>query len=152
MFAVSSDPAYLEILKAAVQMKHQCHALHLDSIPLTLENGGETVWGGIVEVFALVDHKTATRCYAWTETVNECEQRFVVILQKGFVITPAHAVKAWLATRPIVIHPVVPGSSFSRRPLESPGREQDSVNRTGTSHQTLSIPAENPAPKATVFP
>ena len=108
LFVISSTRTnYLDMLSATIELKHHCKAIHIESIPITEESDGHTVWDGIVEIFALVGHPAARRCYAWMETPNEDQHQFVTMLQKGLVISPETAVKAWIATRPVTIHPVV---------------------------------------------
>ena len=56
---------------------------------------GQTVWEGVVEVFALQGHPTATRCYVWSHTVDGSEKRrFVAVLHQGPVNSPKAAVRA----------------------------------------------------------
>jgi hypothetical protein len=104
---MSSSASHLEALLATVQLKHRCKATHLESVPVKEEAEGQTVWTGWVEVFELADHEGAKRCYAWAGMPDEARHQFVTVLQKGLVISPESAVKAWLASRSVTIHPVV---------------------------------------------
>ena len=56
----------------------------------------ETVWDGIVQVFDLVDHSTATRCYAWSYVTDEKtgKRKFFAVLHQGPVDSPLNAVRA----------------------------------------------------------
>lgn len=104
MFAIVSDrTSYLEMLSATIELKHNCKAIHLESVPVEEGIDGHTVWSGIVEVFALVGHPYARRCFAWVENPEEMRYEFVTVLQKGLVTTPKFAVKAWLASRPVAV-------------------------------------------------
>ena len=98
---------HIDLLKAAIQAKHFCRARHLDSVPVTEQVDGQVVWNGTVEVFGLDGHEECHLCYAWMEKTSEIEQRFIIILQKGLIITPQNAVHGWLAFRPVTITPVV---------------------------------------------
>jgi hypothetical protein len=58
---------------------------------------GKTVWEGIVYVFDLDGHPTATRCYAWSEKTarfGRFRQRFFVVLHQEPADSPAAAVRA----------------------------------------------------------
>lgn len=56
---------------------------------------GEIVWEGLVQVFNLIDHPEATRCYAWSHAVDDTEKRrFVAVLHKEPVNSPGQAVRA----------------------------------------------------------
>ena len=55
---------------------------------------GQKVWVGIVEVFDLVAHPFATRCYAWSHEIEGTDQRgFVAVLQAGRINSPRNAVR-----------------------------------------------------------
>lgn len=67
----------------------------VESVPITETFAGQVVWDGIVEVFDLIDHPTATRCYAWSHEVDGSDQRrFVAVLHQGPVDSPKAAVQA----------------------------------------------------------
>jgi len=56
---------------------------------------GQTVWEGVVQVFNLIDHPTAKKCYAWSYVVDDTEKRrFFAILHQGPVDSPVAAVRA----------------------------------------------------------
>jgi hypothetical protein len=116
---------YLEMLSATIELKHKCKAIHVESVPVTEEAGGEIVWAGNVEVFVLVGHPDARRCYAWIETPADGQYQFVTMIQKGFIVSPETAVKAWLATKCVTIHPVFHDrstvSKFVTSPKKLPG-------------------------------
>ena len=100
--------------------------------------GDETVWTGAVEVFELEGNELSKLCYAWCEKVNSREQRFVTILQKGLIITPANAVHAWLATRPVVVHPVAYEPALPKEILEAVLPAEDE-NRHTKSVSTIDL-------------
>ena len=78
----------------------------MESVPVKEPAGGHAIWTGVVEVFELVGFSAAKRCYAWVETFGKTQQQFVTVLQKGLVISPESAVRAWLASKTVTIHPV----------------------------------------------
>jgi hypothetical protein len=86
---------YIEELKAAILNVHGAQADHLETVPITEEFQGETVWQGEVEVFAIRGHPKATRAYGWGFTVNETQGRkYVAVLGVPPVTSPQTAVQA----------------------------------------------------------
>lgn len=63
---MTKHEAFLEAIIEAIHTLHECKALWVESVPVTEIFQGETVWEGVVHVFALSDHPTAMRCYAWS--------------------------------------------------------------------------------------
>jgi hypothetical protein len=56
---------------------------------------GKTVWEGVVQVFDLSGHPTASRCYAWFYLVDDSGKRkFFAVLHQGPVDSPQTAVRA----------------------------------------------------------
>ena len=59
---------------------------------------GKTVWEGVVQVFSLSGHPTASRCYAWSHLVDDSGKRkFVAVLHEGPVDSPetAEELQSW---------------------------------------------------------
>lgn len=122
-FTVSAHNTYLDMLSAAVQLRHPCaEAHHLASVAVTERVDERKVWAGIIEVFELVDHPTAKLCYAWAEMTENSERRFVAVLGNRLIHSPHEAVKAWMASKHVVVHPVFEHSSHL--PAETRGGEQ----------------------------
>jgi hypothetical protein len=61
----------IESLRAAIQKMHGCDAKHVSTLPVHDSFRGETVWQGEVEVFDLIGHQKAQRCYAWAYQDDE---------------------------------------------------------------------------------
>ncbi len=78
----------------------------MESVPVKEQAGSEIIWDGTVEVFELVGHPRATRCYTWIVTPDPAKRRFVTVLHMGLVSSPKTAVKAWLASKTVDIPPV----------------------------------------------
>ncbi|MBV9829531.1 MAG: hypothetical protein JO001_28250 [Alphaproteobacteria bacterium] len=56
---------------------------------------GEVVWEGVVHVFDLVEHPTATRAYAWSSPIEGSEKRrFFAVLHIDRINSPIEAVRA----------------------------------------------------------
>lgn len=90
-----AHPDYVEQLRAWIRERHGADATHLQSVPVEDRFCGQTVWKGIVEVFALTNHHQAKRAYAWSQGSgrNDSEPRFVVVLEVPPVASPESAVR-----------------------------------------------------------
>jgi len=73
---------------------HECDALHTASVPVHEVFQGQTAWEGVVEVFDLIGHPKAKRCYAWT--YGEPEE-FITVLEIPPVTDAQSAVKVGVA-------------------------------------------------------
>lgn len=82
-------------LRRAIFDLHSTQAEWLEAIPVTETFRGKTVWAGTVHVFKLLDHPTATRCYAWSHEVEgSTKRRYVAVLHQETVDSPQAAVRA----------------------------------------------------------
>ncbi len=91
---LSVDQLIKETKKAILNL-HKCKSKWLESVPVKETFEGETVWEGIVQVFELIDHPTAKKCYAWSYIVDESGKRkFFAVLHQGPVDSPEKAVRA----------------------------------------------------------
>src|SRR5262245_26932251 len=95
--AANSD--YINRLRMIIQHLHGCDSRHLESVPVHEQFLGETVWEGRVEVFEIIDHPRATRCFAWGNQPSRLEtsHNFTAVLGIPPIDSPAEAVKAALA-------------------------------------------------------
>lgn len=85
----------IDSLRRAIRELHGSDAIWLESVPMRETFGGSTVWEGVVEVFSLQGHPAASRCYAWSHSIDTSqERRFVAVLQQGPVDSPIAAVRA----------------------------------------------------------
>ena len=86
---------YIHDLQAVIQKLHGVKTTHVSSVPVKETFQGKTVWEGIVEVFDLHDHPTASIVYAWThQTDNPDRPRHVTVLHVDPVTSPELAVRA----------------------------------------------------------
>jgi hypothetical protein len=60
----------IEKLKDTIELNHHCRAEHVDSKAVIEMAGEKTVWEGVVEVFELVGHGEAKRCYGWLSKIG----------------------------------------------------------------------------------
>ena len=85
----------LTALKEAIRKLHGCESTWLQAARVKETFQGEIVWEGLVQVFDLIDHPEATRCYAWSHAGGDTERRrFVAVLHKEPVTSPGAAVRA----------------------------------------------------------
>jgi hypothetical protein len=82
-------------LREAVEHMHGGTATLAQSVPVRETFEGKTVWEGVVHVFDLTGHPTATRAYAWSSPIEgSSKRRFVAVLHQPPVDSPHAAVRA----------------------------------------------------------
>src|SRR5712675_1921895 len=82
-------------LKRAVESQHGGTATLAQSVPVTETHAGAVVWEGVVHVFDLAGHPTASRAYAWSSPIEGSDKRrFFAVLHQGPVRSPLDAVRA----------------------------------------------------------
>jgi len=86
--------AYIEELRNVIRELHGVESKHLESIPITEESRGQTVWDGVVEVFQLIGHPRAFQAFAWSHETDGTEKRHVTVLRIHPVVSARDAVKA----------------------------------------------------------
>jgi hypothetical protein len=87
---------YLEELREVIRRLHGVEARHVESVAVKETFKGETVWEGIVEVFDLVGHPTASRAYAWAHDGKHPRESSVAVLHVEPITSAAAAVRAAL--------------------------------------------------------
>jgi len=87
---------HIDELREVIRKLHGAHATNVESVPVKEMFKGETVWEGIVEVFDLRDHPTASRAYAWAHDTDNPERpkRHVAVLHIHPFTSPIMAVRA----------------------------------------------------------
>ena len=83
-----------EALREAIRNLHGCDSVWVAAVPVKETSEGQTVWDGEVQVFDLIGHGSASRCYAWSHATEGERRRFVAVLHEGPVDTPVAAVRA----------------------------------------------------------
>ena len=84
----------VEALEDAIRNLHGCESRYVESVPVTETFDGKVVWTGEVQVFDLIDHPAAERCYAWSHAMGDSERRrFVAVLHNPPVDSPEAAVR-----------------------------------------------------------
>jgi len=77
---------------------HGVEGTHPRSEPVRETFQGQTVWEGVVEVFALKGHPTAGLAYAWSHETDAGGRRYVAVLGVDPIRTAADAVRAAAAS------------------------------------------------------
>lgn len=91
------DPAGLPALLDAIRHMHGCAASWDASVDVHHTCRAETVWQGVVQVFA-IEHPQARLVYAWSELIGDGPgRRFHAILGTGPVVDAVAAVREAIA-------------------------------------------------------
>lgn len=85
---------YIAELQAVILNLHGATAEYVETVPVSEQFQGQTVWEGEVEVFELHDHPKAHRAYAWGYSTDDDDRRYVTVLELPPVTSPETAVKA----------------------------------------------------------
>jgi hypothetical protein len=97
--------AELNQLREAVESQHGCLAIFAQSVPVKETHAGAVVWEGIVHVFDLKGHPTASRAYSWSSPIKGSDKRrFFAVLHQGPVKSPVDAVRAAIVAEERVRH------------------------------------------------
>src|ERR1700716_3315691 len=82
-------------LREAVENMHGGTATLAQSVPVRETFEGKPVWEGVVHVFDLSGHPTATRAYAWSSPIEgSTKRRFFAVLHQPPIDSPQAAVRA----------------------------------------------------------
>ena len=90
--------AQLDRIKRAVEKAAECPASHLDTVAVVDTFRGQTMWEGMVEIFALLGHPKAKHAYGWIigKGVNK---RFIAVLEIPPVKDTLTAVRASIVSQ-----------------------------------------------------
>lgn len=88
----------IEELRDVIRKLHGVESAHVTSVPVREVFNGQTVWEGIVEVFALHGHPKTNTAYAWLHDTGDPEKPFrhVTVLRIHPALTPLAAVQAFI--------------------------------------------------------
>src|SRR3954447_9369007 len=81
-------------LASVIERMHGGTATLARSVPVKESFQGQTVWEGVVHVFDLAGHPTATRAYAWPFPAEGNEHRIAAVLNTDRINSPIEAVRA----------------------------------------------------------
>lgn len=89
---------YLSEIRATIKRNFGCVALHAQSVSVKKVLADETPWDGTVEIFDLVGHTEAKRCYAWGHPKEGSDEWVVTtVLEVPSVVSAEAAVKTVFA-------------------------------------------------------
>jgi hypothetical protein len=88
----------IEGLAEAIRKLHGAEPRFIEAVAVRETFEGQAVWDGVVNVFDLDGHHSATRCYAWAEPADRRggRQRFIAVLHQEPIESPASAVRAFV--------------------------------------------------------
>jgi hypothetical protein len=91
--------AYMEMssdqIREAVERMHGGSAQLAQSVPVRETFEGKPVWEGVVHVFDLIGHPTASRAYAWSSPIEgSTKRRFFAVLHTERINSPLGALRA----------------------------------------------------------
>ena len=86
-----------EHLRKAIRKMHGVDSSYLRSETVHETFQGQTVWEGVVEVFAIKGHPKAGLAYAWSHETDEGGRRYVAVLGVDPIKSARDAVRASIA-------------------------------------------------------
>ena len=69
----------IDNLRDAIQIGHHCRAEHVASTLIVERLPNGAIWRGPVEVFDIIGHPEAKRCYAWSQSAATQESPVIVL-------------------------------------------------------------------------
>jgi hypothetical protein len=89
---------YIRKLRDVIHKLHGVDAVHVESVPIKEVWQGKTIWEGVVEVFDITGHATATKVYAWAHDTDDPKKprRHITVLNIPPIDTPLLALRAAL--------------------------------------------------------
>ena len=90
---------YLAELKNTIRRLHRCDAAHTRTEAVREVVNGQVMWEGNVEVFAIVGHDHALRCYAWGHLHDDGKWEVTTVLAIPPVVSAGSAVLAAFVAR-----------------------------------------------------
>jgi hypothetical protein len=85
-------------LQEAIRATHGGEPRYVKSVPVREVFNGLVAWEGVVEVFDLIDHPRAKRCYAWSFEDGK-QTRSITVLELPPVDSAETAVKVAIAAK-----------------------------------------------------
>ena len=91
--------SYISELQSTIRRLHSCDASHTRTEPVREVINGHVLWDGRVEVFALLGHDRALRCYAWGHLDDNGLWEVTTVLAIPPVVSASTAVLAAIAAK-----------------------------------------------------
>ena len=90
---------YIPELRGTIRRLHHCDASHTRTEAVREEINGQVLFAGNVEVFALLGHDRALRCYAWGHLHDSGQWEVTTVLAIPPVVSASTAVLAAVAAK-----------------------------------------------------
>jgi hypothetical protein len=90
---------YVAELRATIRRLYRCDASHSRTEAVKEVVNGQVMWEGNVEVFALLGHDEALRCYAWGHLHDNGKWEVTTVLAIPPVVSASSAVIAAFIAR-----------------------------------------------------
>ncbi|MDO8543927.1 MAG: hypothetical protein Q7S40_26080 [Opitutaceae bacterium] len=90
---------YIGELRATIRRLHHCEVSHTRTESVKQVVNGQVLWDGNVEVFALLGHDKALRCYAWGHLHEAGQWEVTTVLAIPPVVSAETAVLAAVAAK-----------------------------------------------------
>jgi hypothetical protein len=90
---------YLAELRATIRRLYRCEASHTRTESVREVVNGQLMWEGKVEVYALLGHDEALRCYAWGDLHQDGKWEVTTVLAIPPVVSASSAVIAAFVAR-----------------------------------------------------
>ena len=87
-----------KLIQYGFKQSFDVEATFIESVPVLEEFGGQVVWEGVVDVFAIQGHPHANRGYGWEYEENG-EKQTATILGVHPVDSPLAAVRAFIVSQ-----------------------------------------------------
>jgi hypothetical protein len=94
-----TDASEIARLRKALGELHGLDGAHERSVPIRETFQGETVWEGVVEVFAVHGNLEVPYAYPSSHETDEGDRRYIVVLGKPPILGPRDAVRASIAAQ-----------------------------------------------------
>jgi hypothetical protein len=94
-----AEMEYIPELRATIRRLYRCEASHTRTEIVKQVIGDRVLWEGKVEVFALLGHDDALRCYAWGDLDGNGRWQVTTVLAIPPVISAESAVLAAVAAK-----------------------------------------------------
>lgn len=87
-------------LRKAVERLHAGGARLVRSVRISESFDGKSVWEGVVHIFKLEGHPTASHAYAWSSPIEgRTERQFIAVLNIPPITSPVEAVRATMVRK-----------------------------------------------------
>jgi hypothetical protein len=90
---------YIPELRGTIRRLHKCEASHTRTETVRQVVGGQVLFDGKVEVFALLGHDNALRCYAWGNMDADGRWEVTTVLAIPPIVSAETAVLAAVAAK-----------------------------------------------------